>query len=68
MSVFHRVDDMYLLPARRFFRLAGLLPAYDGAVRRALLADQETEQQGQAATLDELRSNPSLAGVIEIGG
>jgi hypothetical protein len=35
MSVFHRVDDPWSMPAPRFFTLASRLHVYDGAVRAA---------------------------------
>lgn len=37
MSVFHRVDDPWSMPAPRFFSLASRLPVYGGAVRTAIV-------------------------------
>lgn len=34
MSAIHRIDDVAALDASRYYRLAELLPSYDGAVRR----------------------------------
>jgi hypothetical protein len=36
MSVFHRVDDPWSMPAPRFFAFAARLPLYGGAVHAAL--------------------------------
>lgn len=38
MSVFHRVDDPWSMPAPRFFAFASRLPAYNGAVAIAYAA------------------------------
>lgn len=35
MSVFHRVDDMERMPAKRFLSLAARIAHYDGAIRHA---------------------------------
>lgn len=44
MSVFHRVDDITAMPARRFFKLVVRLSAYEGMMRvRAIEADQESQ-------------------------
>lgn len=52
MSALHRVDDTGRMPARRFFILAERLPAYQGAVRAALLAIQEETASGPAVSTD----------------
>lgn len=39
LSVFHRVDDPMALSSSRYFLWAERLPAYEGAVRAALLRD-----------------------------
>lgn len=48
LSVFHRIDDPSSLDAPRYFRLAELLPFYDGAVRHrfqlALIEEARKEQ------------------------
>lgn len=36
LSVFHRVDDISLMPSHRFCELALLLPAYAGALQGRL--------------------------------
>jgi hypothetical protein len=41
MSAIHRIDDMYALPAAKFFALAQRLPAYQGVVA-VRLANQDT--------------------------
>lgn len=46
-SVFHRVDDMYALPAPKFFRQASRLFAYDGVLRRRLMNEIEHEREEQ---------------------
>jgi len=38
--VFHRVDDMESMPARRFLAFVARLPHYDGAIRHAAADDQ----------------------------
>lgn len=37
--MFHRVDDMYAMPAATFFALAPRLAAYQGAMRARLQAE-----------------------------
>jgi hypothetical protein len=52
MSAVHRVDDIYSMPAARFFRLAWRLPHYQGVIRDRVLAlqrEQEDEPQATAA-------------------
>lgn len=39
LSVFHGIENPLSLPCSRFFRLAEMLPAYDGAVRNRLLSE-----------------------------
>jgi hypothetical protein len=43
-SVFHRVDDMYAMPAPRFFRLAERIAAYEGVMTARIRAEQAQEQ------------------------
>lgn len=45
-SVYHRIDDVDRLDAPTFFRLAKLLPAYNGALA-ARIAERERQQQPQ---------------------
>lgn len=40
-SVFHRVDDIYSMPAARFFMLAYRIAAYDGMLARRIQAENE---------------------------
>lgn len=49
MSVFHRVDDIWSMPAARFFKLAWRLPAYRGAVRERILREQRDEDDAAPA-------------------
>lgn len=47
LSVFHRIEDPQALPSSRYYRLAEMLPSYDGAVRRrfeVVLAEAERDQ------------------------
>lgn len=67
MSVFHRVDDIHRLPARRFFQLASLLPVYGGAVAAGVQAAADEPSKPEATT-DAIRSDPVLSGLIDIGG
>lgn len=63
LSVFHRIDDWESMSARRYCRLAPLLPAYGGAVAAGLrrLVQQEQERaQEQAAPV--YRAGPPAAG------
>lgn len=61
MSVFHRVEDVDVMPADLFVRRAKCLPAYDGAVRlearrqalEQLEGPGDTEQAVSAAPVDE---------------
>jgi hypothetical protein len=64
MSAFHRVDDIEVMPAGRFFRLAARLPAYSGAVRHRYeqLAERLPEQPAAGAT----RHAPALTGATEV--
>ncbi|WP_042400215.1 hypothetical protein [Streptacidiphilus carbonis] len=41
MSVFHRVDDITALDGPTLMRLAWRLPAYEGAMRSRVMAEQE---------------------------
>lgn len=43
MSVLHRVDDMWSMPAPKFFAFASRLPAYNGALAVAYSAAQQSE-------------------------
>lgn len=48
MSVFHRVDDISVMPGRAFFRLAWRLPAYRGVMRERMLARQAQDDDSAA--------------------
>lgn len=62
MSVFHRVEDVYVMRADTFFRRAEQLPAYEGALRARLRREQsrvagqpgEPENVAQEVTEDAL--------------
>jgi hypothetical protein len=49
MSAIHRVDDIWSMPAAKFFRFAWRLPCYRGAMRERALAEQHGQEQGSAA-------------------
>ena len=49
MSVFHRIEEVESMPARRFFAFATRLPAYSGAVTARLAAAMAAEQKPAAA-------------------
>lgn len=47
MSAIHRVDDIWSMPARRFFPLAWRLPAYEGVMRARALAEERESRPAQ---------------------
>ena len=52
MSAVHRVDDIYSMPAPKFFSLAWRLPHYQGVMRDRVIAlqrEQEDTQPGSPA-------------------
>jgi len=82
MSVFHRVDDITVMPGRAFFRLAYRLPAYEGVMRARVLAEQEDQQprsdhqpaapRPQAREINPgtqatLQGDPAFAGIFSFG-
>lgn len=46
-SVFHRVEDITQLDGPSFFRLAWRLPSYRGAMREAVLREQDESPREQ---------------------
>lgn len=72
LSVFHRIEHPEEMPASRYFRLAGRLAAYGGAVAGAfarVLAEEETKKRANAVPEgvswvedDGPLTNPSLDG------
>lgn len=46
LSVFHRVDDMYAMPAPQLLRFALRLPAYAGVLRARIEAEAAAEHAG----------------------
>lgn len=48
MSVFHRVDDVEAMPARRFIDFALRLPAYKGVIRALAEDAARDEHEGRA--------------------
>lgn len=79
LSVFHRVDDWRGLPSSRFFLWAERLPAYDGAVRAVLMAEQTASAPAPArgvsahpsvdvATLAAISDHPGFPGIEYVGG
>lgn len=61
MSAFHRIDDVYAMPAPRFINLAVRLFAYKGIIRALYEAEQHREQQEQLPASVRSRT-PSRAG------
>ncbi len=49
MSAVHRVDDVWSMPAARFFALAWRLPCYRGVMRERALAEQQERDETPAA-------------------
>lgn len=61
LSAMHRVDDIYQMPASRFFMLAWRLPHYRGVLRdRVLALQREHEDEPQPAR--SLRAQAAAAG------
>lgn len=50
LSVFHRVDDMWALPAPRFFSLVYRLPFYAGVLQARYIAEKQEQDEKGAAT------------------
>lgn len=80
--MFHRIDDIYAMPAPRFFRLATRLSAYAGVMQARVAALAETEAPAGTGTRSAGRmeydtpdvvtpqsvvSDPLLAGLISFG-
>lgn len=59
MSVFHRIEEVESMPARRFFAFATRLPAYSGAVTARLAAAAAPAQPPAAAAAPAGASAPS---------
>ena len=81
LSVFHRVDDWRELPSSRFFVWAERLPAYDGAVRLVLMAEQQptlpvpVQAPGarppvieDMALMAQISNHPGFPGIEYVGG
>lgn len=63
-SVFHRVDDMRQMPARRFLVLADRLVHYEGAFRAVVKAEAEAAANAPVpATKAMYDASPELKGV-----
>lgn len=52
MSAIHRVDDIYALPAQRFFPWATRLPAYPGVMQVRAQNEQEAEEEPRRSPTD----------------
>lgn len=63
MSALHRVDDIWSMPAQRFFKLAWRLPAYRGVMRERVMADQRENEQANptAPPVESYESAPSAS-------
>jgi hypothetical protein len=78
MSVFHRVDDMEILPVTRFLSFAFRLPHYQGAMRNVALSEMvppETEgaapsspSSGRLTNDDVVATNVDLMAVHPVWG
>lgn len=67
MSVFHRVDDVTALDGPTLFKLAWRLPAYSGAVRAVVQAQQQETQPTSAPATGgggERRWNPGTRATL----
>ncbi len=77
LSAIHRIDDMYALSSRRFFRLAYRLPAYRGVMRMRVEAAQAEGPAGHGPARSgevptrisdaELHYSGAYAGLVEWG-
>lgn len=56
MSVYHRVDNIYAMPAARFFRFAERLPYYEGATQWAMRQALKDKEDAPQATPESLVS------------
>lgn len=57
LSAIHRIDDPMSMDCARYFQLAELLPAYEGAVRMAaLVARQRAEGDGTTGDIDDVEA------------
>lgn len=73
LSVFHRVDDLEGMPARRFFGFVVRLPAYQGVLAARMEAERQEGESMQYPNagaapkrrFDDARQNPELAPYIE---
>lgn len=64
MSVLHRIDDMWSIPADRFYRLAERLAAYPGVMQARALAEQEKERTNPTPVPLAVH-DPAISGLIE---
>jgi hypothetical protein len=79
LSVFHRIDDPYLLDGPRYFRLAWRLAAYQGVMQARVAAEQRASEPQQRpfeygapadinpGTKTTLQADPAFAGVFSFG-
>jgi hypothetical protein len=61
MSVFHRIEEVEKMPARRFFSFAIRLPAYSGAVAARLSSVMAAREPAAPAASGAAASSPSGA-------
>jgi hypothetical protein len=66
MSVLHRVDDMWSMPAARFVRLVERLGYYSGLIRERGLEQRAAEQADTEP--DDTGDLSDAADVIDFGG
>lgn len=74
MSAIHRVDDMYEMPALRFFSFADRLTAYKGVLRaRAEVENEKKSSRGPGRPRPGVEvkhvpvTDPSLSKLIQFG-
>lgn len=69
-SVFHRIDTIEDLPARRFFSLARRLPHYEGAMRHIAMAEARRDEPGVVTPEPEPVTQPgnddAIAGNLDL--
>lgn len=66
--MFHRVDDPYVIDCARYFRLAELLPCYDGAVRFAVIRDLRDESPADDGYASLIGSGAGVPGAGPVTG
>jgi hypothetical protein len=60
-SVFHRIDNMYDLPAREFLAKAERLAAYTGVMQARVVAEERERAEGGESGMPQYRSDQVAA-------